>query len=206
MSEDGFELVMAAFKKATPDKTEYLHHALNSPPFTDYQDTFSAPLSPSIFADFITPSWLPVPDHILRLTRVVYPASRGRRQKGYTCRYRPSFLPSRFILILTTFQLDETDTRNESYVCFRRREIRAVRKTRASQTTFSDKLIRLQNELATTFEITNKVIARETLKKEAAQLQQEVWNRRIPFDIKGKFSTLHHNTGREAGHCAPIPS
>ena len=171
MSEDEFELVMAAFEKVTPDKTEYLHHALNrmpSPPFTDYRDTFSAPLPPSTFADSITPSWLLVPDHILRLTRVVYPASRGRRQKDYTRRYRPSFLPFRFILILTTFQLDETDTRNESYICFRRREIKAVRKTRASHTTFSDKLIRLQNEIATAFEITNEVIARETLKKEAA--------------------------------------
>ena len=29
MSEDEFELVMAAFEKVTPEKTEYLHHALN---------------------------------------------------------------------------------------------------------------------------------------------------------------------------------
>jgi enhancer of polycomb-like protein len=73
-------------------------------------------------------------------------------------------------LILRPFQLDETDTRNESYICFRRREIKAIRKTQASHVTFSDKLVHLQNELATAFEITNEVIARETLKKEAAEL------------------------------------
>ena len=56
-------------------------------------------------------------------------------------------------------------------------------------------------------EITNQVIARETLKKEAAHLQQEVWNQRILFsDLKKKFPTLHHNPGRGAGHCAPILS
>jgi hypothetical protein len=92
---------------------------------------------------------------------------------------------------LIPLQLDETDTRNESYICFRRREIKAVRKTRASHVTFSDKLIRLQNELATAFEIANEVIAREAQKKEAAQLQQEVWNQRILFsDLKRKFPTL----------------
>jgi enhancer of polycomb-like protein len=92
---------------------------------------------------------------------------------------------------LMPFQLDETDTRNESFICFRRREIKAVRKTRASHVTFSDKLIRLQNELATAFEIANEVIARETQKKEASQLQQEVWNQRIIFsDLKRKFPAL----------------
>ena len=83
MSEDEFELVMAVFEKVTHDKTEYLHHALENgmpfPPFTDYQDTFSAPLSPSMFADFITPSWLPAPAHLLRLGRVVFPHWRERR-------------------------------------------------------------------------------------------------------------------------------
>jgi len=70
---------------------------------------------------------------------------------------------------LTRLQLDETGARKDSYICFRRREIKAVRKTRASHVTFSDKLIRLQNEFSTTLEIANEVISRETLKKEAAQ-------------------------------------
>lgn len=83
MSEDEFELVMAVFEKVTHDKTEYLHHALENgmpfPPFTDYQDTFSTPLPPSMFADFITPSWLPAPASLLCLARVVYPHWRERR-------------------------------------------------------------------------------------------------------------------------------
>jgi len=92
---------------------------------------------------------------------------------------------------LTNLQLDETDTRNKLYICFRRREIKAIRKTRASHVTFPDKLIHLQNELISTFEIANEVIARETLKKEAAQLQQEVRNQQITFsNLKRNFPTL----------------
>ena len=51
------------------------------------------------------------------------------------------FLPSPFIFILMPFQLDETRIRT---IHFRRREIKAVQKTRASYVTF-DNLIRLQN-------------------------------------------------------------
>ena len=52
-------------------------------------------------------------------------------------------------------------------------------------------MIRLQNELTTAFEIANEVIAREALKKEAAHMQQEVWNQRIIFtDLKRKFPAL----------------
>ena len=83
MSEDEFELVMAVFEKVTHDKTDYLYHGLERgmafPAFTDYQDTFSAPLPPSMFADFISPSWLPAPAYLLRLARVVYPHWRERR-------------------------------------------------------------------------------------------------------------------------------
>ena len=69
---------MATFEKVTYDRTEYLHHTLENgtpfPPFTDYQATFSTPLSLAMFADFITPSWLPTPTHFLRLVRAAYPA------------------------------------------------------------------------------------------------------------------------------------
>ena len=107
MSEDEFELVMAVFEKVTHDKTEYLHHALENgmpfPPFTDYQDTFSAPLSPSMFADFITPSWLPAPAHLLRLARLVYPHWRERRLEAGGKRIIPAVNVRRFSLDSLSF-------------------------------------------------------------------------------------------------------
>lgn len=88
-------------------------------------------------------------------------------------------------------QLDETDTKNESYICFRRRESKAVRKTRAQQATYSDKMIRLQSELATAMELATSVLQREGLKREAANHGSGVWESRfLLIDLKRKFPTL----------------
>lgn len=93
--------------------------------------------------------------------------------------------------MLTLHQLDETDTLNESYICFRRREIKAVRKTRAQQATFSDKMVRLQTELATAAELVKGVVQREIIKKEVNIQGQSVWEKRFNLiDHKRKFPAL----------------
>lgn len=80
---------------------------------------------------------------------------------------------------------------NESYVCFRRREIKAVRKTRASQATSSDKLLRLQYELAYPLDLAKAVLSRENQKKENIQHAQQVWERRLALaDLKRKYPSL----------------
>lgn len=80
---------------------------------------------------------------------------------------------------------------NESYICFRRREIKSVRKTRASQATSSDKLLRLQSELAQSLELAKTLLARENLKKENAQQVVQVWDKRLEFaELKRKFPAL----------------
>jgi hypothetical protein len=55
------------------------------PPFSDYQDTFSSPLTPSMFATFTVPTWIPQPAQLLRLAKVIYPYWRDRRveRKGH---------------------------------------------------------------------------------------------------------------------------
>lgn len=91
MSEDEFELVVAVFEKVTHEKTELLHHVgplptLGSgerltnhnqgleqgspfPPFTNYQDTFSVPLQPSLFALYAVPNQVPQSPQLLRLAK-----------------------------------------------------------------------------------------------------------------------------------------
>ena len=86
---------------------------------------------------------------------------------------------------------DESDILNESYICFRRREIKAARKTRASQITTSDKLTRLQAELQYPFELAKLIFARETLKKKCTDQSQDIWEKRLAFvDLKRKLSML----------------
>jgi hypothetical protein len=55
------------------------------PPFSDYEPTFSSPLPPMIFALFNPPPWLPSPQQLVRIARVVYPYWKERRleRKGH---------------------------------------------------------------------------------------------------------------------------
>ncbi|GJE91699.1 enhancer of polycomb-like domain-containing protein [Phanerochaete sordida] len=183
ISEDEFELVMSMFEKVTHEQTEFLHHGLESgspfPPFSDYQDTFASQLSPSLFAMFMIPSWVPQPPQLLRMAYSIYPHWKERRieRGGHP--------------IMPFVNLDETDTKNESYICFRRRESKAVRKTRAQQATYSDKMIRLQSELTSAMELATSVLQRESLKRETAKHGSSVWESRFTLiDLKRKFPTL----------------
>ncbi|KAI0944834.1 hypothetical protein AcW1_001669 [Taiwanofungus camphoratus] len=183
MSEDEFELVMAIFEKVTHEKTEFLHHGLEQgapfPPFSDYQDAFETQLQPSMFALFTVPSWVPQPPHLAHLARVVYPYWRERRLERNGHRIIPGV------------NLDETDTRNESYICFRRREIKAIRKTRAQQATYSDKLLRLRAELDTSVDLARSIQQREVFKRNAAVHGHAVWEKRLALvDLKRKYHSL----------------
>jgi enhancer of polycomb-like protein len=50
-----------------------------------------------------------------------------------------------------------------------------MRKTRASQASSSEKLMRLKQELVTTAELVSDVLKREQLKREASHQAKAVW-------------------------------
>ncbi|CAL1709115.1 unnamed protein product [Somion occarium] len=180
MSEDEFELVMAIFEKVTHEKTEFLHHGLEQgsafPPFTDYQDVFMAELPPDMFALYQVPSWKPEPDKLTRIAKVVYPYWRERRLE----RGGHPIIPS-----------VNMDTKNESYICFRRREIKAIRKTRAQQATYSDKLLRIKLDLEKAREMADLVNKREESKRESAVIGHSLWESRFRLvDLKRKHPSL----------------
>ena len=64
---------------------------------------------------------------------------------------------------------------NESYVCFRGRENNAICKTRAQQANYSDKMIRLQSELAVAMDPANWILQRETTKREQVAQMKALW-------------------------------
>ncbi|KDQ53289.1 hypothetical protein JAAARDRAFT_137127 [Jaapia argillacea MUCL 33604] len=183
ITEDQFELVMGIFEKVTHDKTEYLHHGLEQgmafPPFSDYQETFSSPLPPPFFAAFAVPQWTPPPQNLLSLAKAIYPYWKERRLERGGHR------------IIPVLNLDEADVKNESYICFRRRELKAVRKTRTSQVSYSDKLMRLQTELLSSLELAKEVIDRENVKRATIKVGQGVWEKRMAFvDLKRKYPMM----------------
>ncbi|GLB42746.1 putative enhancer of polycomb-like protein [Lyophyllum shimeji] len=190
ITEDEFELVMGLFEKVTHEKTEYLHHGLENgmsfPSFAEYQETFSSPLPAPTFASYSVPSWVPPPAHLLRMARVVYPYWKERRLERGGHR------------IIPTLNFDEADTLNESYICFRRREVKAVRKTRATQAPASDKLIRLQAELSYPLELAKAVLERETRKKDAVEQTKQVWEKRMGLaDLARKYPSLSEKGDEE---------
>ncbi|KII84772.1 hypothetical protein PLICRDRAFT_57292 [Plicaturopsis crispa FD-325 SS-3] len=183
ISEDEFELVMGIFEKITHEKTEYLHMSLEQgmpfPPFSDYQDVFAYPLSPALFAGYIVPSWINPGPQLLRIARTIYPYWRERRieRGGHQ--------------IIPVLNFDETDLPNESYVCFRRREGKSARKTRASHAVASDKLMRLQREFTAAMDLTQTITHREKIKKNVFDQHQTVWEKRASLvDLKRKFPSL----------------
>ncbi|KAI0037147.1 enhancer of polycomb-like-domain-containing protein [Vararia minispora EC-137] len=183
ITEDEFELVMGIFEKVTHDMAPFLHHCPTEKPsfpsFPEYQKTFETPLPPSMFAVFVVPSWVPQPAHLRQIAEVIYPYWKERRtERGV---YR----------VIPTLNFDEQDVKNESYICFRRRDVKAMRKTRASQASSSEKLHRLQQELASVQELSKSLCVRETLKRDQLQSQHTVWESREKLvDLKRQFPSL----------------
>ncbi|KAJ7600938.1 polycomb enhancer protein [Mycena floridula] len=183
ITEDEFELVMGLFEKTTHEKTEYLHHSLETgmafPAFTDYHDVFSFPLAPATFTTFAVPPWIPSAPNLCHMARVVYPYWKSRRIERGGHR------------IIPALNGDEADTLNESYVCFRRREIKAVRKTRATQVSTTDKLSRLQAEFSFPLQLAQQILQRENVKRESAKMSQNIWEKRAQLaDLKRKNPSL----------------
>ncbi|THV08426.1 hypothetical protein K435DRAFT_824921 [Dendrothele bispora CBS 962.96] len=190
MNEDEFELVMGLFEKLAHENTEFLHHALQHgmafPPFSEYQETFASPLPSSTFALFSPPPWLPQPHQLVRIARAIYPYWKERRLERGGHR------------IIPALNFDEEDKLNESYVCFRRRESKAVRKTRASQVSSSEKLARLRSELNYPLELAKSVLLREQTKLENTKQSQIVWRARARFvDSKRQNPALGDKTDEE---------
>lgn len=76
-----------------------------------------------------------------------------------------------------------------------------MRKTRASQATSSDKLLRLQSELVQSLELAKTLVARENLKKENVQQVAQVWEKRLEFaELKRKFPALGTKEDEELLH------
>lgn len=190
VGEEHFELVMGLFELITHEETEYLHHSLKEgmtfPEFSNYHDTFANTLPDSLFARYFVPRGIPPPLQLLRMARLIYPYWKERRIERGGQR------------IIPQLNGDESDILNESYICFRRREAKAIRKTRASQVNSSDRLNALNKQLSEPLEISKDIIRRECTKCELGRLGLNVWQRRIAIvDLKRRNPSLAGDTSNE---------
>ncbi|KAF7309638.1 Enhancer of polycomb-like protein [Mycena indigotica] len=181
ITEQQMELTMGLFEKITHERLELFHLSITGmefPTFADYSEVFKQPLHPSNFAALQVPVWVPPPQTMVQIARAIYSHWKDRKLEREGHRIMP------------TLNGDENDLANESYVCFRRREIKAVRKTRA-QVTSSDKLQRLRDEFVHPLDLAKHVLARETMKQESVRQSQDVWEKRMAIvDLKRKYPAL----------------
>ncbi|CAG8546714.1 15240_t:CDS:2, partial [Acaulospora colombiana] len=180
ITEDWFELCMGMFEKFASEHYPYLHVDSSCPPFSFFQPLFQMPYTPSLFASSLIPDGLPDPSELAQMAKGIYPhwAERKGERKGRS--------------IIPDVNLDEADEGNV-YVCFRRREIKPIRKTRRMETTSIDKLTRLSVEFQSALQLATRAIEREEAKKELCDMDQVVWTWRTQLvSITSKFPDLRN--------------
>ncbi|KAJ6621342.1 hypothetical protein B0H10DRAFT_1945410 [Mycena sp. CBHHK59/15] len=176
ITEDEFELVMGLLEKMTDQKVL----VGDAPDFSLYKDFFSEPLPFHVFASYTTPSWVPIPALLVRIAQTIHPHWKQRRALLKGGRTRPAV------------NYDEGDFDNESYICFRRRDNKPIRKTRAGQiVNNAEKLAPLQQDMSHLHDLANVLHGREQLKKKCAAEAHDLWNRRRVFaDMQRAFPAL----------------
>ncbi|PLW04862.1 hypothetical protein PCANC_28286 [Puccinia coronata f. sp. avenae] len=154
LTEDDFEAIMDHFEKTTEETVPGLHLDTNRlPSLADLELAAESPLIPQRLSS------------IKIFAKFVYSHWKERRLKRGG---KP---------IMPAVDFDETNESNP-YVCFRRREIKMVRKTRRTDTQNMDRLVRLRNDLYKAQELLNTVLARERTKREAVELEKAIFEGR----------------------------
>ncbi|KIW72970.1 hypothetical protein PV04_01126 [Phialophora macrospora] len=162
-SEDQFEEVMNFFEETAQTKQPFA--AVDSPPVLPLEE----------LQDQIDDT---VPAFVRNLSRFIYEHWRTRR----TATGNRSLAPR---LKFETGQ--ETDD-SDPYVCFRRRELRQIRKTRNRDAQSAEKLRKLRMELETARGILLMVKRREQLRKETLEIDRLVFEQRLALrDTKRKL-------------------
>ncbi|WAQ87927.1 hypothetical protein PtA15_9A51 [Puccinia triticina] len=154
LAEDDFEAIMDHFEKTTEETVPGLHLDTNRlPSLADLEPSLESPLIPQRLSS------------VKIFAKFVYSHWKERRLKRGG---KP---------IMPAVDFDETNESNP-YVCFRRREIKMVRKTRRTDTQNMDRLVRLRNDLYKAQELLNTVLARERTKREAVELEKAIFEGR----------------------------
>jgi enhancer of polycomb-like protein len=198
MTEDEFELVMGLFEKYTSDHLPYLH--LVRLPFQTLLLELTPPVrtqrsNPSLSSPYSKLSW-PRLSHPQLLQPLSFPQTSPNpiHSSGCPSRFTPHWYTRRVERkgrsIIPDINLDESEEGNV-YVCFRRREVKAVRKTRRMEITSVEKLTRLNLEFEFALELVDKVVEREEIKREICHNDTNIWaHRSCMIAVTNKFPNL----------------
>ncbi|KAH8689631.1 putative histone acetyltransferase complex component Epl1 [Talaromyces proteolyticus] len=162
-TEDQFEEVMYFFEETAQTKQPFA--SVDNAPvlsFEEIEESFDAA----------------VDEHIKRFAKDIYDHWKSRRVEAGNH-------PLQLALKFETGQ--ETDD-GDPYVCFRRREVRQIRKTRGRDAQSAEKLRRLRKELEEARQLVAFVRQRELARKEMLIIEKQVFQQRAQVkDMKRKL-------------------
>ncbi|WVQ65343.1 uncharacterized protein L199_003519 [Kwoniella botswanensis] len=202
ISEDTFEYIMGVLEKYAEDSVPMLHTNLSLlPPFSSVEPLFSSPISASFLPSNEIPKGLPDLKVLSRMARNVYSHWKVRREEREG---KP---------IIPALNYDETND-NDPYVCFRRRDIRATRKTRRTDNYSIEQFQKIQTELRLAHNLASMVVQREKQKRELFKSDKEVWEAKWKlFETKRRWPSLGMTreeeeiiTGRPISGILPPPN
>ena len=172
-TEDQFEEVMGFFEETAHDKQPYAA-VYSAPilPLEELEEQYDETVGPTVrrLAKFVYEHWK---------SRRLDSANHNLQPRLKVSDNRLSRLPSLTIIKFETGQ--DTDDA-DPYVCFRRREIRQIRKTRHRDAQSAEKLRRLRKELEDARHILAMVKQREILRKEILAVDRMLFKQRA--DVK----------------------
>ncbi|CED83219.1 Polycomb enhancer protein, EPC [Phaffia rhodozyma] len=176
ISEDEFELVMALMEKWTEERVPTLHTDTSRiPALTDMESFFSHPLPLTYFPTYSINAGVPPPGILCRMAKAIYPHWKERK------------LASGGRYIIPQLNHDESNDA-DPYVCFRRREVKSVRKTRRTDSQSVDRLVLLQSELIKASQLASDTLQRERRKSDLIQCERDAWDAKLRLiDIKRKI-------------------
>ena len=171
LSEDDFERIMEVFEDTAAEQT----------PFASVDNTVVA-------YDMMVPGLNQLgSQQLLQHAKAIYEYWRTQRQEKGNAPLKPS------LKFETHQETDDTDP----YVCFRRREARQTRKTRARDNKIVDTLKRLRRELEDGRQLVLMSYEREMMKRELLHMDRAVFEERarlkhtkLKLGIKGEDEDL----------------
>jgi enhancer of polycomb-like protein len=194
ISEDVFEYIMGVLEKHAEEKVPMLHTASRAvrakwtpadpqdistlPTFQYIEHLFASPLDPAFFPSFEFPRNMPSSKDLVRMAQRIYTHWKDRRteRKGKT--------------IMPTLNYDETND-GDPYVCFRRRDIRATRKTRRTDNFSIERMQKLQVEMRNAHLLCTMILRRETEKAQQVKAEKEVWEAKWKlYETKRRWPSL----------------
>jgi len=181
-SEDDFEATMNFFEETAQTKQPYA--AIDSPPvlsFAEMEEAMDAAVEESVkrFAKDIYEHW--------KSRRT----ANGNRPIAPTLKVCQAMLSKkrRKTLTLLQFETGQDTDDSDPFVCFRRREVRQIRKTRGRDAQSAEKLRRLRKELEDARQIVALVRQREVARKEMIIMERKLFIERSQVkDMKRKLN------------------